>query len=66
MNITGSRDGKVFFIDDDKVIIDGKMYYEKVPQNLPKADAYSLLSEVITESKEIIYVKNNFKNSLSQ
>lgn len=44
MNITGSRDGKVFFIDDDKVMIDGKMYYEKSPQNLPKAeaDAYSL------------------------
>jgi hypothetical protein len=46
MNITGSRDGKVFFIDDDKVMIDGKMYYEKSPQNLPKADAYSLLADV--------------------
>ena len=46
MNITGSRDGKVFFIDNDKVMIDGKMYYEKAPQNLPKADAYSLLAEV--------------------
>lgn len=46
MNITGSRDGKIFFIDDDKVMIDGKMYYEKVPQNLPKADEYSLLADV--------------------
>jgi len=46
MNITGSRDGKVFFIDDDKVMIDGKMYYEKAPQNLPNPDAYSLLAEV--------------------
>lgn len=46
MNITGSRDGKVFFIDNDKVMIDGKMYYEKPPQNLPKADAYSLLADV--------------------
>ena len=46
MNITGSRDGKVFFIDDDKVMIEGKMYYEKAPQNLPKANAYSLLDEV--------------------
>ena len=53
MNITGSRDGKVFFIDDDKVIIDGKMYYEKVPQNLPKADAYSLLAEVLQFIKQI-------------
>lgn len=46
MNITGSRDGKVFFIDDDKVMIDGKMYYEKSPKNLAKADAYSLLADV--------------------
>jgi hypothetical protein len=46
MNITGSRDGKVFFIDDDKVMIDGKMYYEKAPQNLAQPDAYSLLGEV--------------------
>jgi hypothetical protein len=47
VNITGSRDGKVFFIDDDKIMIDGKMYYEKeYPKNLPKADAYSLLAEV--------------------
>ena len=34
MNITGSRDGKVFFIDNDKVMIDGKMYYEKAPHVL--------------------------------
>lgn len=47
MNITGSRDDKVFFIDNDKVMIDGKMYYEKSPQNLPRADAYSLLGEVV-------------------
>jgi hypothetical protein len=54
MNITGSRDGKVFFIDDDKVMIDGKMYYEKSPQNLPKADAYSLLADVRADLQELI------------
>lgn len=26
--------------------IEGKMYYEKAPQNLPEADAYSLLADV--------------------
>jgi len=53
MNITGSRDGKVFFIDDDKVMIDGKMYYEKAPQNLPKVDAYSLLADVRAVEKAL-------------
>lgn len=38
MNITGSRDVKVFFIDDDKVMIDGKMYYEKSPQKQNKTN----------------------------
>jgi len=54
MNITGSRDGKVFFIDGDKVMIDGKMYYEKSPQNLPKADAYSLLADVRADIEHLI------------
>ena len=69
MNITGSRDGKVFFIDDDKVMIDGKMYYEKAPQNLPKADEYSLLGEVpnitdenIQELREIILDSGSSRN----
>lgn len=54
MNITGSRDGKVFFIDADKVMIDGKMYYEKSPQNLPNAVAYSLLADVRSDLQRLL------------
>ena len=46
MNITGSREGIVFFIDDDKVMIGGKMYYEEKPSNLPQANVKPLLCDV--------------------
>jgi hypothetical protein len=31
MNITSSKDVKVFFIDDDKVMIEGRMFYDEKP-----------------------------------
>ena len=36
-------------------MIDGKMYYEKSTQNLPKADAYSLLAEVRAIAEDMVY-----------
>ena len=43
--ITGSRDGRIFYIDDDKVSIDGKIYYEKENAN----SGYPLLADVLAE-----------------
>ena len=53
MNITGSREGIVFFIDDDKVMIDGKLFYEEKPCNLAKPSVKPLLSDVLAEMAAI-------------
>jgi len=74
MNITGSRDGKIFFIDEDKVMVDGKMYYEKSSQNLPKADAYSLLADLRDAYEDLLieamnlyqYYPNNFRKTAEE
>ena len=46
MNITSSKDVKVFFIDDDKVMIEGRMFYDEKPTS-HNSDYATALYEVI-------------------